>query len=158
MKKCKLWIAINQCHFWVGLLNCGTIDRYCFGSMATQSKPGTSYKFRIKMASSTVKFDDHLVSNVVYKRSRLKLLVRHYDTWYLLPLIPRFQFHFSWEIGLFTLPHVIKCGTLLITTKARPRWYIHALLHAELTIVDVATYIAIQIYRDGRYWTPSTSI
>ena len=131
--------------------------RYGFGSMVTHSKPGTSDKFRIKMASSTVKFDDHLVSNVVYKLvsfeitcSTLRYVVSYG--------IDQFQFHFSWELGLFTLPHVIKYGKLLNTTKARSRRYIHALLHAELSVVGVATYIAIQIYRDGRYWTPSTAI
>ena len=131
--------------------------RYGFGSMITHSKPGTSYKFRIKMASSTVKFDDHLVSNVVYKLVSFEITCSTF--WYVLStVIDQFQFHFSWELGLFTLPHVIKYGKLLNTTKVRSRRYIHAFLHAELSIVGVATYIAIQIYRDGRYWTPSTAI
>ena len=131
--------------------------QYGFGSMVTHSKPGTSYKYRIKMASSTVKFDDHLVSNVVYKLISFEITCS--TLWYVVSTaIDQFRFHFSWELGLFTLPHVIKYGKLLNTTKARSRRYIHAMLHAELSIVGVATYITIQIYRDGWYWTPSSPI
>ena len=124
----------------VSCLSRSSQSRDGFGSMVTHSKPGTSYKFRIKMASSTVKFDDHLVSNMVYNLISFEITCS--TLWYMVSTaIDQFQFHFSWELGLFTLPHVIKYGKLLNTTKARSCWYIHALLHAELSIVGVTTYI-----------------